>query len=81
MRARAYRDTLKHRVEWGSLIIAGCFLLLGLRVLDLQTRQHARFKEMATQYHVRRIPIPAARGILRDRNGNSFTQNLPLKSV
>ncbi|NLC58109.1 MAG: penicillin-binding protein 2 [Armatimonadetes bacterium] len=72
---------LKKRTEWGFALIALAFVGLAGQLVNIQVRHHAHYKQQADKYHNRRIPLPAARGILRDRNGNSFTQNLPLKAV
>ena len=45
------------------------------RVLDFQVAQHQKFDEMAENNHRRRLPLPAPRGVLFDRNGKVLVEN------
>ena len=40
-----------------------------------QVAQHDRFAEMAENNHLRRLPLPAPRGVLLDRDGKVLVEN------
>ena len=40
-----------------------------------QVAQHDRFAEMAENNHLRRLPLPAPRGVLLDREGKVLVEN------
>ena len=40
-----------------------------------QVAQHQKFSEMAENNHRRRLPLPAPRGVLFDRNGKVLVEN------
>ena len=40
-----------------------------------QVAQHEKFREMAEENHLRRLPLPAPRGVLLDRNGKVLVEN------
>ena len=44
-------------------------------LLDLPGAQHEKFAEMAENNHLRRLPLPAPRGVLFDRNGKVLVEN------
>jgi penicillin-binding protein 2 len=63
--------------------IAVAFALLAIGFWVFQVAQHQKFKEMAQNNHMRRLPLPAPRGVLQDRHGailveNQYTFNIAL---
>ncbi|HEX2452684.1 MAG TPA: penicillin-binding protein 2 [Vicinamibacterales bacterium] len=59
-------------LQW---IVAGTFGVLAVSFWVFQVAQHEKFKEMADNNHIRRIPLPAPRGVLFDRNGKILVEN------
>ena len=56
-------------------IVAVFFALLAVGFWIFQVAQHAKFAEMADNNHMRRVPLPAPRGVLFDRNGQLLVEN------
>ncbi len=51
------------------------FALLVVAFWVFQVAQHQKFKEIAENNHQRRLPLPAPRGVLFDRNGKVLVEN------
>ena len=60
-----------------ALAIVGVFVVLGVRLWDLQVVHGAYYRELAEQNRVVRVPLPADRGIIYDRNGVVLARNQP----
>ncbi len=60
----------------GYIIIAG-FLVLLIRLWQLQILQGAEFRKISESNRLRVIGIPAPRGIIYDRNGIPLVKNIP----
>ena len=63
--------------------IAVAFALLAIGFWVFQVAHHQKFKDMAQNNHMRRLPLPAPRGVLFDRHGavlveNHYTFNIAL---
>ena len=56
-------------------LAAGLFALLAVAFWVFQVAQHQKFAEMAENNHQRRLPLPAPRGVLFDRNGKVLVEN------
>src|SRR5574338_1412949 len=56
-------------------IVAVFFALLAVGFWIFLVAQHAKFAEMADNNHMRRVPLPAPRGVLFDRNGQLLVEN------
>jgi penicillin-binding protein 2 len=56
-------------------VAAGVFALLVVAFWVFQVAQHQKFKEIAENNHQRRLPLPAPRGVLFDRNGKVLVEN------
>ncbi len=56
-------------------IIAASFAALAVGFWIFQVAQHDKFAEMAENNHLRRLPLPAPRGVLLDRNGKILVEN------
>ncbi len=67
---------LKRRMEWAFLLFLLVFAALAARLAWVQWWQHAALTRLATAVHVRRIPVPARRGEILDRNGRELASNI-----
>ncbi len=69
------RRSLTQRLTVIQYVVAGCFAMLGVSFWIFQIAQHDRFAEMAAENHLRRLPLPAPRGVLFDRNFKVLVDN------
>ena len=58
-------------------VAALLFLLLLIRLFDLQLLQGERYRLAARENHIRLIPIEPPRGVIYDRMGRVLAENLP----
>jgi penicillin-binding protein 2 len=57
------------------MVVAGAFVVLAVGFWIFQVPQGKKFAEMAENNHMRRLPLPAPRGVLFDRNGKVLVEN------
>jgi penicillin-binding protein 2 len=69
------RRGLGARLTALQYIIAAGFAALAVGFWVFQVAQHEKFREMAENNHLRRLPLPAPRGVLLDRNGKVLVAN------
>ncbi len=69
------RRSLTLRLSTLQYLIAATFAALAVAFWMFQIGDHERFREMAENNHLRRLPLPAPRGVLFDRNGKILVQN------
>ena len=69
------RRSLTVRLSWLQYIIAVLFSALAIAFWVFQIVQHQKFSQMAEENHLRRLPLPAPRGVLFDRNGKVLVDN------
>src|SRR3982751_4620928 len=69
------RRSLTMRLSALQYIIAVAFAALAVGFWIFQVAQHQKFAEMAENNHLRRLPLPAPRGVLLDRNGKILVEN------
>jgi penicillin-binding protein 2 len=69
------RRSLTLRLSALQYLIALAFALLAIGFWVFQIAQHQKFAAMAENNHIRRLPLPAPRGVLFDRNGKVLVQN------
>lgn len=62
-------------------LIVGAFITLGLRFWNMQVVQHESYVKQAENNRERRIPIPAPRGNILDRNGKVLVDSRPTFSL
>jgi penicillin-binding protein 2 len=74
-------NEIARRARIASLIIVGTFLFLIGAFFRTQVVQHERFALKSEQNRLREVPLPAPRGIIRDRNGAVIAENVPGYSV
>ena len=60
-----------------AFVIVGIFTVLSVRLWDLQVVNGARYRALAEQNRVLRVPVPPERGSIVDRNGLPLAQNQP----
>lgn len=60
-----------------SLLIVGAFVVLSVRLWDLQVVQGSYYRSLAEQNRVVRLPILPDRGVIRDANGRLLARNDP----
>ena len=63
------RRKLSTRLSALQAIVASAFAALAVAFWIFQVAQHQKFDEMAENNHRRRLPLPAPRGVVFDRNG------------
>ena len=59
------------------MLILLAFLFLGSGFYRAQVLRHAEYVTQSEENRLREIPLPAARGIIYDRNGKVIAENLP----
>ncbi len=69
------RRSLSQRLSALQVIVATAFGLLAIAFWVFQVAQHDKFEEMAENNHLRKLPLPAPRGVLLDRNGAVLVEN------
>ncbi|PYR76478.1 MAG: penicillin-binding protein 2 [Acidobacteria bacterium] len=69
------RRSLTLRLSFVQYLLAFAFAALAVAFWIFQVAQHERFREMAENNHLRRLPLPAPRGVLLDRNGRILVEN------
>jgi penicillin-binding protein 2 len=69
------RRSLTLRLSVLQYLIAVAFAALAVAFWVFQVAQGSKFAEMAENNHIRRLPLPAPRGIVFDRNGTVLVEN------
>jgi penicillin-binding protein 2 len=69
------RRSLTLRLSVLQYTVAAVFALLAVGFWIFQIAQHEKFREMAENNQLRRLPLPAPRGVLLDRNGKVLVEN------
>jgi penicillin-binding protein 2 len=69
------RRSLTMRLSVMQYAIAVGFAGLAISFWIFQVAQHERFREMAEENHLRKLPLPAPRGVLLDRDGKVLVDN------
>ncbi len=65
------------RARAARMVILLAFLFLGSGFYRAQVLRHAEYVTQSEENRLREIPLPAARGIIYDRNGKVIAENLP----
>lgn len=79
-----FEDTSQNlRARLRTVQVIGLLLLtlLGIRLYLLQVVRGDRYAEIAQNQRRRRLPIPAPRGIIFDRNGHPLVDSRPIYNV
>jgi penicillin-binding protein 2 len=69
------RRNLSLRLSALQAVVAAVFAALAVAFWIFQIAEHQKFDEMADNNHRRRLPLPAPRGVLFDRNGKVLVEN------
>src|SRR5688572_11575318 len=69
------RRSLMLRLSFVQYFIAFVFAALAIGFWIFQIAQYEKFREMAEEDHLRRLPLRAPRGVLLDRHGKVLVQN------
>jgi penicillin-binding protein 2 len=75
------RGGLKQRERIATIVVAGVFGLLVLRLLVLQVLQGGRYRELSEENRIRVEVLTAPRGEIRDRKGTLLADNVPSFTV
>lgn len=73
MARRSPDNKLRAGILFGMLLL-GHAVVAG-RLFHIQVLDRPRYQAMADKFHVRKFPIPAQRGMIRDRNGEPLAIN------
>jgi penicillin-binding protein 2 len=69
------RRSLTVRLGVVQYLVAVTFALLAVAFWVFQIGQHDKFREMAENNRLRKLPLPAPRGVLLDRHGKVLVEN------
>ena len=73
--------SLHKRSFFVTLILVIAFSVLSIRIVYIQIVGHERFSEIAKTERMVRTVLPASRGQIYDRNGESLVQNQHVRDV
>jgi penicillin-binding protein 2 len=69
------RRSLTLRLGVVQYLVAVVFAILAVGFWVFQIAQHDKFREMAENNRLRKLPLPAPRGVLLDRHGKVLVEN------
>jgi len=69
------RRSLTVRLSSMQYIAAVIFAVLAVAFWTFQVAQHQKYRQMAVENHMRKLPLPAPRGVLFDRHGEVLVEN------
>src|SRR5262245_45321080 len=75
------RGSLTARLSVIQYVVASAFAALAIGFWIFQVAQHEKFREMAEENHLRRLPLPAPRGVLLDRDGKVLVDNRNSRNI
>lgn len=67
----------KERAILSAILVAGTFILLLVRLYDLQITNFSHYHTLSDDNRVRVLPIAPTRGLILDRNGEILADNTP----
>ena len=79
-----FEDTsqnLRARLRFIQVLVIAMLGLLSIRLYVLQVVRHDRYAEIAENQRRRRLPIPAPRGMIFDREGRVIVDSRPIYNV
>lgn len=74
-------NDVQRRAQLASGLIAAALLVLLSAFFRAQVLEHARYRLAAEDNRLREVPLPAARGMILDRNGLVIADNVPSYTV
>jgi penicillin-binding protein 2 len=75
------RRSLTLRLTVMQYIVTAGFAALAIGFWIFQVAQHEKFREMAEENHLRKLPLPAPRGVLLDREGRILVDNQSSRNI
>src|SRR6185503_11771589 len=75
------RRSLTQRLTVLQYVVAVAFAALAIGFWIFQVAQHEKFREMAEENHLRKLPLPAPRGVLLDRDGRVLVDNQNSRNI
>ena len=69
------RRSMTVRLSSLQIIVAVLFAALAVVFWVFQIAHHEKYRQMAEDNHLRRLPLPAPRGVMFDRNGKILVEN------
>jgi penicillin-binding protein 2 len=69
------RRSLTTRLSVVQYLVAAAFAALAVGFWVYQIAEHQKFRDMAENNRLRKLPLPAPRGVLFDRNGRVLVEN------
>src|SRR5687768_8209488 len=60
-----------------AFVAVAALTVLSVRLYDLQVLHSAHYRELAEQNRLLRLPVPAERGVIYDRNDLILVRNVP----
>jgi len=79
-----FEDTsqnLRARLRFIQVLVVMMLTVLSVRLYVLQVVRGDRYAEIAVNQRLRRLPIPAPRGVIFDRNGEPIVDSRPIYNV
>jgi len=75
--------TRQQRLRLGTLLVLVClfFVVVAARLVHLQVLKHAQYTEIVRNQSEGTVDIPAARGLVYDRNGQVVADNIIVSSL
>jgi penicillin-binding protein 2 len=74
-------QNLRARLRFIQVLVVMLLTLLGIRLYVLQVVRGERYAEIAENQRRRRLPIPAPRGVIFDREGKVLVDSKPIYNV
>lgn len=67
----------RERAIFAAILVAVTFLLLMVRLYDLQVTNYSHYQTLSDDNRVRVLPVAPTRGLILDRNGEILADNTP----
>jgi penicillin-binding protein 2 len=74
-------QNLRIRLRLIQVVVLVVLGLLGVRLYVLQVVNGSKYAEVAVNQRIRLLPIPAARGMIFDRDGKMLVDSRPIYSI
>ena len=74
-------NLFRTRVAIAYVVVVALFLILVLRLVELQVIEHRHFQTLSHNNRVKIVPVAPTRGLIFDRNGVVLAQNTPSFSL
>src|SRR5690606_10831451 len=71
----------KKRYKWMALFVVALFLVIVVRLVQLQVADGAQWQGTARENVTKTFSLPATRGLIRDAGGRVITANRPSYNV